>query len=349
MGEIDWDLLSSYAGLITLAGVSVFVGAFGSLPSPKDSNGVSVYGDDEENMDRVSSSDAWLFPLFGSAALLGLYTIVKVFGTDWINWFLGWYFSVAGIGSVWKSSIFLARYILGPRRWTQFSKSNISIRYNYKTVFFLSWRTPSLFLLPIAAIPSALYSFSSFNRKSVLLTDILALSFTHNALSVLKIDSFQTGSILLSGLFFYDIWWVFGTEVMVKVATNLDVPIKLLWPKSVAFASNQGFTMLGLGDVVIPGTFVALALRYDYSRSLRTGSFRKPYFHASLGAYVLGLIAAFSAMYMFEAAQPALLYLSPACILSLFATAVLRKELDTVWSWSDDPTQISTIAINKEK
>lgn len=62
------------------------------------------------------------------------------------------------------------------------------------------------------------------------------MSFSHNALSLLKIDSFKTGmlstgstfglkhanlhrshllgTILLSGLFFYDIWWVFGTEVV---------------------------------------------------------------------------------------------------------------------------------------
>ncbi len=33
-------------------------------------------------------------------------------------------------------------------------------------------------------------------------------------MSILKVDSFKTGSILLSGLFFYDIWWVFGTKVV---------------------------------------------------------------------------------------------------------------------------------------
>lgn len=48
----------------------------------------------------------------------------------------------------------------------------------------------------------------------MLLTDVLALSFSHNALSLLKLDSFKTGSILLSGLFVYDVWWVFGTDVV---------------------------------------------------------------------------------------------------------------------------------------
>lgn len=78
----------------------------------------------------------------------------------------------------------------------------------------LSFRTPTLALLPLGMLPSVLYSISTGSRKSALLTDILALSFSHNALSILKLDSFRTGCILLSGLFVYDIYWVFGTEVV---------------------------------------------------------------------------------------------------------------------------------------
>lgn len=79
----------------------------------------------------------------------------------------------------------------------------------------LSMRTPSWFLIPVGTLPSILYSYGpSSTRRSALLTNILALSFSHNALSLLKIDSFKTGCVLLSGLFLYDIWWVFGTEVV---------------------------------------------------------------------------------------------------------------------------------------
>ena len=99
---------------------------------------------------------------------------------------------------------------------------------------------------------------------------------------------------------------------MVNVATSLDVPIKLLWPKSLSFTSERGFTMLGLGDVVIPGIYVALALRYDHHRHLKSSpqnSFTKPYFYAALGAYISGLIVTMAVMHNFNAAQPALLYL----------------------------------------
>lgn len=78
----------------------------------------------------------------------------------------------------------------------------------------LSFRTPTLVLLPVGMVPSILYNICAGSRKSALLTDVLALSFSHNALSILKLDSFKTGCILLTGLFFYDIYWVFGTEVV---------------------------------------------------------------------------------------------------------------------------------------
>ncbi|KAF9452367.1 hypothetical protein P691DRAFT_722117 [Macrolepiota fuliginosa MF-IS2] len=346
MEVIDYDLLSSYAGLLGLATFSIYAGSFDSLPKPRwpqaGKGNAADEEDEEEEIERMSSDDAWLFPIIGSVALFGLYTAVTYLGAVWINWFLGWYFSIAGIGSVWKSSISLTRWFIGGERWKSFHHFTFIIQKNKKPLVSLSWRTPTLILLPLAFGPSVLYNMGS-PRKSILITDILGLSFSHNALSLLKIDSFKTGSILLSGLFFYDVWWVFGTEVMVKVATSLDVPIKLLWPKSLTLASEHGYTMLGLGDIVIPGTFIALALRYDHHRSLgnastpQTTAFPKPYFYASLVAYVLGLITTMTVMHAFHAAQPALLYLSPACILSFVITAGVRGELREAWNWSDEP------------
>lgn len=84
--------------------------------------------------------------------------------------------------------------------------------------------------------------------------------------------------------------------------------------------------MLGLGDIVIPGIFISLALRYDFSshvtRTLKRDpdatpshkdAYAKPYFFAVLIAYVAGLTTTVTIMHTFKAAQPALLYLCPAC------------------------------------
>jgi len=77
----------------------------------------------------------------------------------------------------------------------------------------ISWRAPTVYLFPLAVLPSFLYAVSD-SPKSALLTDILAVSFAFNAIALVQVDSFLTGSVVLGGLFVYDIWWVFGTEVV---------------------------------------------------------------------------------------------------------------------------------------
>jgi len=71
---------------------------------------------------------------------------------------------------------------------------------------------------------------------------------------LLHLNNIITGCILLGGLFVYDIFWVFGTNVMVTVAKSFEAPIKLVFPQDLLAngfnASN--FAMLGLGDIVIP-------------------------------------------------------------------------------------------------
>ena len=49
----------------------------------------------------------------GSVALFGLYMVVTYVGKEWINWLLGWYFSIAGVGSVWKVRRSLFVFVCG--------------------------------------------------------------------------------------------------------------------------------------------------------------------------------------------------------------------------------------------
>ena len=114
----------------------------------------------------------------------------------------------------------------------------------------------------------------------------------------------SSGVILLCGLFVYDVFWVFGTEVMVSVAKGLNAPVKILFPKALGVKPIP-CSMLGLGDIVIPGIFVALMLNIDSSKGLAS----RPYFVSNLIAYELGLLCTVGVMHVFDAAQPALLYL----------------------------------------
>lgn len=56
---------------------------------------------------------------------------------------------------------------------------------------------------------------------------------------------------------------------MLTVAKSVDAPIKLMFPIDLN-ATPPKISMLGLGDIVVPGIFVALCLRYDFERFLHS-------------------------------------------------------------------------------
>lgn len=88
----------------------------------------------------------------------------------------------------------------------------------------------------------------------------------------------------------------------------------------------NNFAMLGLGDIVIPGIFIALLLRFD--NSLKRNS--KTYFYATSIAYICGLMATIFVMHVFKRAQPALLYLVPACLGTPILLAIIKGDFKTM-------------------
>ena len=127
-------------------------------------------------------------------------------------------------------------------------------------------------------------------------TDVLAL---------VGLSSFRAGCVALVGLACYDALAVFasgaftsdGQSVMLAVASSdvLAGPTRLLFPQDAAALAAKaaaaaaasplalplepasstsslppgfGFSLLGLGDVVVPGTLIAAALRFDGSRAV---------------------------------------------------------------------------------
>lgn len=162
--------------------------------------------------------------------------------------------------------------------------------------------------------------------------NIFGECFSIVSIQMIHLGSFKVGSILLIGLFFYDIFWVFGTDVMVTVAKSFDAPIKVVWPKS------AGFSLLGLGDIVIPGIFIALMLRFDRYLAKKKPSTHKSnvYFNACFAGYIVGLVSTIMVLHIFRAGQPALLYIVPCVLSSVLITAFVRGEIKELFSYHDD-------------
>ncbi|KAG8131525.1 putative Minor histocompatibility antigen H13 protein, partial [Naja naja] len=133
-------------------------------------------------------------------------------------------------------------------------------------------------------------------RKHWIANNLFGLAFSLNGVELLHLNNVSTGCILLGGLFIYDVFWVFGTNVMDLLEKGLEA---------------DNFAMLGLGDIVIPGIFIALLLRFDISLKKNTHT----HAYTSFVAYIFGLSVTIFIMHVFKHAQPALFYESSAEIL----------------------------------
>ncbi|KAL1311297.1 hypothetical protein AAFC00_001480 [Neodothiora populina] len=293
-----------------------------------------------------------------------------------------------------------------------------SLRHLLSTKYRLRARVPKIGSLKVnltirtilcTLVGFAAVSYSYFISSTWWLTNLQGFAFSYSALQLMSPTTFGTGSLILIALFFYDIYFVFFTPMMVTVATKLDVPIKLLFPRPAEEGDTvRKLAMLGLGDIVLPGIVIGLALRFDlYMHYLKlqgkqknsrlvdhdadqvdthsqasekpihkakylpvTGqwgnrfwstswmgrsmlparsasqassesarpiipTFSKPYFYASIVGYVIGMCTTLGIMQAYHHAQPALLYLVPGVLISIWLTAVARGELKEIWAFSE--------------
>uniref|UniRef100_A0A8R1HKS3 Uncharacterized protein n=1 Tax=Caenorhabditis japonica TaxID=281687 RepID=A0A8R1HKS3_CAEJA len=153
---------------------------------------------------------------------------------------------------------------------------------------------------------------SHLYQRHWITNNIIGISFSILGIERLHLASFKAGSLLLCGLFLYDIFWVFGTDVMTSVAKGIDAPILLQFPQDIyrngPWLANK-YSMLGLGDIVIPGIFIALLRRFDHRVVETTAEAKNAnkkgryYFLVTVVAYMLGLFITMAVMHHFKVNQ----------------------------------------------
>lgn len=114
--------------------------------------------------------------------------------------------------------VHVLRRLIGQSRYSGFSKYRLQLSKESEEYFSIAFTRLHMIL---AVMSTALSGFHLYTNNWVA-SNLIALAFSFNAISLLCIDSFKTGTILLSGLFLYDIYWVFfstkqfGQSVMVR-------------------------------------------------------------------------------------------------------------------------------------
>eukprot|EP01088_Endostelium_zonatum_P010267 TRINITY_DN2364_c0_g1_i1.p1 TRINITY_DN2364_c0_g1~~TRINITY_DN2364_c0_g1_i1.p1 ORF type:complete len:390 (-),score=68.46 TRINITY_DN2364_c0_g1_i1:25-1194(-) len=332
--------------IILMALFPIYIGSYLSLHN-------AISSRNKEERETLSATDAWMFPLIGSAGLFTLYLLFKVFQlTEYVNLLLTSYFMLFGIVALATSiSPFLESFFpssLTTPFTTQFNFPNIPL-----LSYFISPGEKQIsisFTDVVSYIIASLVAVWYTLTKHWIANNLLGIAFSIKGVSLITLGSFKVGMILLGGLFLYDIFWVFATEVMVTVAKSFDAPVKLLFPHDLFHHTNQKneFSMLGLGDIVMPGVFIALCLRFDFNRAFSRGSYpktlgdlarkkwRRPYFQTNFVFYVLGMLTTLFVMHFFKAAQPALLYLVPACIGGALLTASRLNETKRMFLFDEE-------------
>ncbi|KAG7354660.1 signal peptide peptidase [Nitzschia inconspicua] len=200
-------------------------------------------------------------------------------------------------------------------------------------------------------------------------TDVFGACFCILVLSLLKLNSIKIATALMVAVFLYDIFFVFltpyltgGDSVMLAVASGggggesfcykypddrsctgvTFIPMLLIIPK-VNDVMN-GSIILGLGDIVLPGFLIAFCARYDAATRL-VGSnspalrlrvpnkWYKGFFFPMVVAYSMGLLLAFVAVLLMQQGQPALLYICPIILVTVFFLG--RGKLKELWNGAE--------------
>lgn len=169
--------------------------------------------------------------------------------------------------------------------------------------------------------------------------DILGIALIITVLQIVRIPNLKVGTVLLSCAFLYDIFWVFVSKslfhesVMIVVARGDNsgedgIPMLLKIPRM--FDPWGGYSIIGFGDILLPGLVVAFSLRYDWlaNKTLRAG-----YFFWAMFAYGFGLLITYVALNLMDGhGQPALLYIVPFTLGTFLALGKKRGDLLVLWS-----------------
>jgi len=328
--KLSMETIAPTAHLLFLAVTVVYLGSKHAVwlhakPGEKDES-----DDVELDKDVISSSlqdsDAYWFPVMGSAVLFSLFIVYKYLDFDLLKFLFSCYV------------VFMCTNGLGINLG-----QIVAVYYNSRGL----GRFKTLFVVPfldikVTWIDITAYAFACaigifyISTKNWIANNVMGLSFCLLGMKHIGISSYRTGVIMLAGLFFYDVFWVFGStavfgsNVMVTVATGVEAPIKLMFPRSQDGCGNTMFSMLGLGDIVVPGLVIAFLAKYDSQRPEFLKNNQYLFLDVTMISYTMSLVTTVLVMLVFNHAQPALLYIVPYVIVASATLAFQKGEFNSL-------------------
>ncbi|XP_019423293.1 PREDICTED: signal peptide peptidase-like 2 [Lupinus angustifolius] len=169
--------------------------------------------------------------------------------------------------------------------------------------------------------------------------DILGVALIITVLQIVHVPNLKVGTVLLSCAVVYDLFWVFFStklfreSVMIVVARGDKsgedgIPMLLKFPR--ILDPWGGYSIIGFGDILLPGMLLAFSLRYDWlsNKKLANG-----YFLWAMIAYGFGLLITYVALNLMDGhGQPALIYIVPFTLGTLLTLGWKRGDVMVLWT-----------------
>ncbi|XP_048541051.1 signal peptide peptidase-like 5 [Triticum urartu] len=301
----------------------------------KDGHEVSliVEGGGSSGIVDINVISAMMFVVVASCFLIMLYKLMSA-------WFIDLLVVIFCIGGVEGLQTCLVAVL---SRWFTSAAGSF-----VKVPFFGAISYLTMAISPFCVVFAVLWAIYRQFPYAWIAQDILGIALIVTVIQIVRVPNLKVGSVLLSCAFLYDIFWVFVSKslfhesVMIAVARgdNTDedgVPMLLKIPRM--FDPWGGYSIIGFGDILLPGLVVAFALRYDWAakKSLRSG-----YFLWSASAYGTGLLITYVALNLMDGhGQPALLYIVPFTLGTLMSLGWKRGELRNLW-FKGEPERVCT-------
>ncbi|CAM9358402.1 unnamed protein product [Chrysoparadoxa australica] len=282
---------------------------------------------------EIGSQQASLAPVLSSVSLFGLYLILKNTSLDPGTVYR---FVATGIGMVCAAGV--GGGVIAAALPEKMRFSSYSIPGSLQGVYGLTRDgLPNLIAGALGLAAGLIYLAPGMDlHYTFVLSNLMAFFIALQTIGVISLESFTTAVVFLTGLFLYDIWWVNFSEVMVTVATTIEAPVKLIYPLPPGIERAYDFSILGLGDLVIPAVFCSMMKNMDqaFDRDGEKRPDKLRYFEASIAGYAAGLAVCFYANWVTGAGQPALLFLCPSLVASAILVGLNNGEVQRVLSFS---------------
>lgn len=149
--------------------------------------------------ETMKKEDAMQFPLLGSVSLFSLYLAFKFLSPELVNLLIGIYFGIVGCLAMTATFSPWFPHLLGSREF----------KYHWKLPLIGDIHMEFTLTETLLFCLSGVFCYFAHTTKKWPMNNVLGICFCIQGIERFSLGTYKIGAILLIGLFFYDIFWVY--------------------------------------------------------------------------------------------------------------------------------------------